>query len=238
MTWYREFISQAFDRLTYRHKELPVYITEEFDFFRCVEFRDEFYGKTVSYLFNENLRKCIGRYSKLFPNQKLSYWADSADTARLEIKKHGAENNILTFWAYDDGTSHDLTVAEYKVQQETEHLKRITDILDEKQGRLYSASIRLEQAEKEVTEAEKHLSDTQAELVGAEKDLIRIKTESRETKQKLLAEQEEIKQENLSLKGLSSKVCKFLGLWVCQVKCGMGLSGLSSVFTDIFSEPS
>ena len=26
-------------------------------------------------------------------------------TARAEIKKHGAGNNILTFWAYDDATS-------------------------------------------------------------------------------------------------------------------------------------
>ena len=36
---------------------------------------------------------------------KISYWADSPQTARAEIKKHGAGNNILTFWAYDDGTS-------------------------------------------------------------------------------------------------------------------------------------
>lgn len=101
----REFISQSYGRLTYKHKELPVYITDEFDFFRCVEFNDEFYGKTASALFNGNLRTCSGRYAKLFPNQKLSYWADSPTTARAEIKKHGAGNNILTFWAYDDRTS-------------------------------------------------------------------------------------------------------------------------------------
>lgn len=41
----------------------------------------------------------------MFPNQKLSYWADSPVTARAEIKKHGAGNNILTFTAYDDRTS-------------------------------------------------------------------------------------------------------------------------------------
>ena len=105
MSWDREFISQACDRPTYKHKNLPVYITDEFDFFRCVEFKDDFYGKTVSTLFNGNLRECTGRYSKLFPNQRLSYWADSAATARAEIKKHGAGNNILTFWAYDDGSS-------------------------------------------------------------------------------------------------------------------------------------
>lgn len=105
MIWHREFISQDYDRPIYKHKELPVYITDEFNFFRCVEFKDEFYGKTASCLFNGNLRTCTGRYSKLFPNQRISYWADSPATARAEIKKHGAGNNILTFWAYDDGTS-------------------------------------------------------------------------------------------------------------------------------------
>lgn len=112
MIWYREFISQDYGRPIYKHKELPIYITDEFDFYRCVEFKNEFYGKTASYLFNENLRKCTGRYSKLFSNQRISYWADSAITARAEIKKHGAGNNILTFWAYDDGTSTFPTLLE------------------------------------------------------------------------------------------------------------------------------
>lgn len=105
MTWHRTFISQNYGRPIYKHKELPVYQTDEFDFYRCVEFKDEFYGKTTSCLFHGNLRKCTGRYAKLFPNQKLSYWSDSPATARAEIKKHGAGNNILTFWAYDDGAS-------------------------------------------------------------------------------------------------------------------------------------
>lgn len=105
MSWSREFISQNYDRPIFKLKDLPVYETDEFDFYRCVEFKDDFYGETASSLFNGNLRECTGRYSKLFPNQKLSYWADSAATARAEIKKHGAGNNILTFWAYDDGTS-------------------------------------------------------------------------------------------------------------------------------------
>ena len=61
MNWGREFISQSYDRPTYKHKELPVYITDEFNFFRCVEFNDEFYGKTASALFNGNLRTCSGR---------------------------------------------------------------------------------------------------------------------------------------------------------------------------------
>jgi len=96
MSWERAFISHNYGRPIYKHKDLPVYITDEFDFFRCVEFNNEFYGKTASTLFNGNLRECTGRYSKLFPNQKLSYWADSPITARAE-KKHGAGNNILTF---------------------------------------------------------------------------------------------------------------------------------------------
>ena len=105
MSWNRMFISQNYGRPLYKHRELPVYITDEFNFYRCVQFKDEFYGKTASYLFNGNLRKCTGRYSKLFPNQKISYWANSPATARAEIKKHGAGDNVLTFWAYDDGTS-------------------------------------------------------------------------------------------------------------------------------------
>lgn len=105
MNWNRAFISQDYGRQLYKHKDLPVYVTDEFDFFRCVEFNPDFYGRTASVLFNGNLRMCSGRYSKLFPNQKLSYWADSPATARAEIKKHGAGNNVLTFWAYDDGTS-------------------------------------------------------------------------------------------------------------------------------------
>lgn len=105
MNWNREFISQNYGRPLYKHGELPVYITDEFDFYRCVEFKDEFYGKTASCLFSGNLRESTGRYSKLFPNQKISYWADSPATARAEIKKHGAGSDILTFWAYDDGSS-------------------------------------------------------------------------------------------------------------------------------------
>ena len=55
------------------------------------------------------------RYSNIFPGQKLSYWADSPKTARAEVKKWGAGNNLLTFWAYDDGSSFIPTIypAEY-----------------------------------------------------------------------------------------------------------------------------
>ena len=98
------------------------------------------------------------------------------------------------------GKNHDLTVAEYKVQQETKRLEMVAGFLEEKQDRLFDTSQRLEQVEQEVSVAERHLSDTKMEIAGAEKDLVQIKTESRETKQKLLAEQEKIKQENLLLK--------------------------------------
>lgn len=40
----------------------------------------------------------------------MSIRADRPITARTEIKKHGAGNNILIFWAYDDGTSTFLTL--------------------------------------------------------------------------------------------------------------------------------
>lgn len=105
MMWRRKFKSQSYGRPILKHIKLPVYETDEFDFYRCVEFKKEFYGKTASELFNGNLRICEGRYSKLFLNQKISYWADSPETAKAEIKKHGSGDNILTFWAYDDGTS-------------------------------------------------------------------------------------------------------------------------------------
>ena len=105
MNWNREFISQTYGRPTYKHNSLPLYVTDEFDFYRCVAFCSDFYGKTASELFNGNLRDCNGRYSALFKGQKLSYWADSPATARAEIKKHGAGCDVLTFWAYDDASS-------------------------------------------------------------------------------------------------------------------------------------
>lgn len=98
------------------------------------------------------------------------------------------------------GKNHDLTVAEYKVQQETRRLEKIEAGIDEKEDLLYNAFTRLTHVEGKAAEAERHLSDTQAEIAETEKDLIQIKTESRETKQKLLAEQEKIKEENQSLK--------------------------------------
>lgn len=101
------FSNQDFGRTILKHKNLPLYKTDEFDFYRCICFNDSFYGKTVSELHRGNLRQAIpeNRYSRLFPNEKISYWADSPQTARAEVKYHHHANNLLTFWAYDDATS-------------------------------------------------------------------------------------------------------------------------------------
>ena len=58
MNWEKTFKSQDYGRPIYKHINLPVYITDEFDFYRCVEFNSSFYGKTASTLFNGNLRIC------------------------------------------------------------------------------------------------------------------------------------------------------------------------------------
>lgn len=82
------FSNHSYLSNVYRHKELPIYMTKEFNFFRCIKFEDTFYGKTISELHSGNLRlnEGIGRYSKLFPNEKISYWADSIGTAQTEVK--------------------------------------------------------------------------------------------------------------------------------------------------------
>lgn len=95
-----------------KHNTLPMIKTGEFDFYRCIPFTENLYGKTVSELHAGNLRLSSSdkRYSNLFPGQKLSYWADSPKTAIAEAKKWGANKNLLTFWAYDDGSSFIPTV--------------------------------------------------------------------------------------------------------------------------------
>ena len=105
MAWSKVFKSQCYDQPTYKHKKLPIFYTKEFDFYRCVEFNESLYELTAWDLFHGNLRMCSGRYSSLFPGQKVSYWADSPMTARAEIKSHGAGCNIMTFHAYDDSSS-------------------------------------------------------------------------------------------------------------------------------------
>lgn len=101
------FENQDFGRTIYKHRELPVYITDEFVFHRCISFREDFYGKTVSELHSGNLRPRTpeNRYSKLFPTERVSYWSDSPQTSRAEVKYHNKGNNLLMFWAYDDASS-------------------------------------------------------------------------------------------------------------------------------------
>lgn len=96
------FISQVL-----KHNKLPIYKTQEFDFFRCVSIDNWVYGLNISTLHAGNLRDNDnkGRYSKLFPNEKISYWADSKSTALAEITKHGGNKNYLTFHSYDDVSS-------------------------------------------------------------------------------------------------------------------------------------
>ena len=106
------FPNQYYGMDIWKHRELPVIESHDFNFYRCLEFKEMYYGKTISELHKGNLRvnKQDNRYSTLFPGQKLSYWADSPETARAEVKKWGAGNNLLTFWAYDDGSSFIPTV--------------------------------------------------------------------------------------------------------------------------------
>lgn len=106
------FPNQYYGIDIWKHKELPILETHDFNFFRCLEFSEKYYGKTISELHQGNLRmsRADNRYSRLFPGQRLSYWADSPQTARAEVKKWGARNNLLTFWAYDDGSSFIPTV--------------------------------------------------------------------------------------------------------------------------------
>ena len=101
------FPNQSYGQRILKHRELPILVGGEFDFFRCIAFNADFYSKTVSELHAGNLRcgNCNNRYSSLFPYEKVSYWADSASTARAEIKFHNKTNNLITFWAYDDATS-------------------------------------------------------------------------------------------------------------------------------------
>ena len=105
--WTREFSSQAYGRETIYHKDLPLISTEEFDFYRIVNFHENMYGKTISELHAGNLRAPASdsRYAKLFPNRRLSYWSGSYRTAIQETSKHGGSKDRLVFWAYDDASS-------------------------------------------------------------------------------------------------------------------------------------
>lgn len=101
------FQNQDFGLPILKIEDLPVFITSEFRFCRCLRFRDEYYGRTISELHAGNLRDNTpeNRYAKLFPGKKISYWSDSPETARAEVKYHRSGNNLLTFFAYDDASS-------------------------------------------------------------------------------------------------------------------------------------
>ncbi len=105
--WTREFSSQHYNSPTQYHKDLPLIKTREFCFYRCLNFKDAYYGKTVSELHSGNLRFPAedSRYAKLFPNQRLSYWSGDPQTAIQEVRKHGGNKNYILFWAYDDAAS-------------------------------------------------------------------------------------------------------------------------------------
>lgn len=109
------FPNQDIGRTVLKHKKLPVYITDEFNFFRCLALNDSFYGKTVSELFAGNLREGNkdNRYSQLFPGKKVSYWADTFITAVTEVRYHNRDaKGYILFWAYDDATSTFPTLAD------------------------------------------------------------------------------------------------------------------------------
>lgn len=39
------FQNQDYGRTVFKHKELPIFVTDEFDFYRCIVFDKKFYGK-------------------------------------------------------------------------------------------------------------------------------------------------------------------------------------------------
>lgn len=104
--WTREFESQAYGGYVH-HERLHLINADEFSFYRFVNFDEGMYGKTVSELHAGNLRTPVAdsRYAKLFPNQRLSYWSGSYQTARKETLKHGGTKDRLVFKAYDDASS-------------------------------------------------------------------------------------------------------------------------------------
>lgn len=110
----RNFQNRSLLSNTYEHHSLPVLKTSEFSFYRSVFLEDWVYNKTVSELHKGNLRENDnkGRHSKLFPKQKISYWASNPETAFKEIKKHGSGDDYIQFEAYDDPSSTFPTITD------------------------------------------------------------------------------------------------------------------------------
>lgn len=91
-----------------KHRNLPIFCLKEFNFYRIIEFKTEFYKKTVSELHGNNLREPIvnNRYSNLFDLGKVSYWSSDENTAKKEFIFHNNEaKNFIIFHSYDDFTS-------------------------------------------------------------------------------------------------------------------------------------
>ena len=105
--WTRKFESQSFNIPYSKNKDFQIIQTSEFDFYRCLEFSEDFYGKTISELHAGNLRDICpdNRYASVFSGHKISYWSGDKKTAILETKKHGHCKNRITFHAYDDPSS-------------------------------------------------------------------------------------------------------------------------------------
>ena len=143
------FKNQSLISRILKHKELPIYISTEFTFWRCVNVEEWVYGKTISEIHSNNLRENdnTNRYSKLFPNKKLSYWSASKPTALAEIKKHGGNKNYLTFKAYDDSSS---TFPMLNIGEEL-------IIIDGRDFQFYKILLKIE--------SDEDLSDTEKELI-------------------------------------------------------------------------
>lgn len=114
--WERNFKSQSYGIPCKKIKDYPIFNTYEFTFYRCIPFKEEFYGKTISELHSGNLRapNSENRYSKLFPNQHISYWSGNKETAIKESCKHSGSKDVLVFEAYDDTSSFVPTITEEK----------------------------------------------------------------------------------------------------------------------------
>ncbi|MCH5269041.1 MAG: plasmid recombination protein, partial [Lachnospiraceae bacterium] len=142
-------------------------------------------GVTVGSGFKRGLETKVSKRTVFSP------W--SLKTVLQDHLRETAETQVLLHYGVSlkekqKGKNHDLTIAEYKVQQETKRLWQLEEFLDEREDKLYDTNVRLDQTEREVSEMEKLLTDTKTELAGAEKELVQIKEESKETKQKLAEE--------------------------------------------------
>ncbi len=106
------FTNQEYGAYVSRHNSLPIFRANAFNFFRIIPFSDDLYERTAIELHSGNLRmnKSSNRYSNIFPGKRVSYWSDSLKTAKAEFFHWHSTKNILSFWAYDDGSSSIPTI--------------------------------------------------------------------------------------------------------------------------------